>query len=104
MEILYNVTIKIDKDISDEWLEWMTTEHIPEVMGTGYFQSYRLLKIYGDDDEYGLGFAVQYIAPDIESYLNYQANAAKELQKKHAVKYEGKYAAFRTLMEIVNQQ
>jgi hypothetical protein len=104
MQILYNVTIKIDKNISEEWLEWMTTEHIPEVMQTGYFHSYRLMKIYNDDDEYGLGFAVQYIAPDLQNYLNYQANAANELQKKHADKYEGRYAAFRTLMEIVHQQ
>lgn len=101
MQVLYNVTIKIDKEISDEWLEWMKTVHIPEVMQTGYFESYRILKIHGDDDEYGLGFAIQYLAPDLQSYLNYQTNAAKELQQKHSERYKGRFVSFRTLMEIV---
>ena len=29
--IIYNVTIKIDLDVHDEWLAWMKLEHIPRV-------------------------------------------------------------------------
>ena len=36
-KIIYNVTVNIDDSVHDEWLEWMQTQHIPDVMSTGYF-------------------------------------------------------------------
>ncbi|MBK7696945.1 MAG: DUF4286 family protein [Saprospiraceae bacterium] len=36
--IIYNVTVKIDRDKTDEWLHWMKHHHIPEVLNTeGFF-------------------------------------------------------------------
>ena len=66
MKILYNVTIKISTDLHIEWLEWMKRVHIPEVMATGCFESYRITRILGDDDEHGVGFAVQYVSADMD--------------------------------------
>jgi hypothetical protein len=102
MKILYNVTIKIDAQIAEEWLDWMKSTHIPDVMDTGKFESYRLLKIYGEEDEYGIGFAIQYIAPDIESFDQYNKEHAPALQKEHSERYQGRYGAFRTLMEVLD--
>ena len=34
---IYNVTVSIEKSLADEWLTWMKTIHIPEVLATGYF-------------------------------------------------------------------
>jgi hypothetical protein len=101
MKILYNVTIKIDAQIAEEWLDWMKTRHIPDVMATGKFESYRLLKIIGEEDEYGIGFAIQYIAPDIEHFEQYNKECAPSLQKEHTERYQGRYGAFRTLMEVL---
>lgn len=103
MKILYNITIKIESPLQEEWLKWMKSVHIPDVMSTGHFESYKLTKILGDDDEYGLGFAIQYVALNIESFNRYQTNDAKRLQLEHSSRYEGKYVAFRTLMEIVEE-
>jgi hypothetical protein len=36
--IIYNITVNIDDSAHDEWLEWMKTEHIPQVLGTGKFE------------------------------------------------------------------
>gem|GEM_PF-5619184 len=30
-KILYNVTINIDHNTSEEWLQWMKSTHIPDV-------------------------------------------------------------------------
>ena len=103
MKLLYNVTIKVESDIHHEWLEWMKTVHIPDVMATNCFESYRLTRILGDDDEHGVGFAIQYVAPDEDTFDRYQANFAKALQKEHADKYQNKYVAFRTLMQIESE-
>lgn len=100
MKILYNITIKIETALYEEWLHWMKSVHIPDVMATGYFESYRLTRILGDDDEHGVGFAIQYIASDMDSFQTYQKNCAKKLQKEHSDRYPNKYVAFRTLMQI----
>lgn len=49
--IIYNVTIKIENDVHDEWVNWMKTVHIPEVMETGFFLENRFAKILVDDEE-----------------------------------------------------
>jgi hypothetical protein len=103
MKILYNVTVKIDTQIHAEWLDWMKTIHIPDVMATQCFESYKLTRILGDDDEHGVGFAIQYVAPSIDVFNQYQEKYAKNLQKEHADRYQGKYAAFRTLMQIESE-
>ena len=30
--IIYNVTISIDKEVENHWLDWMKNTHIPDVM------------------------------------------------------------------------
>ncbi len=100
MKILYNVTIKIETSIHEEWLEWMKTLHIPDVLATGYFESYRLTRILGEDDDHGVGFAIQYIASDMDEFNKYQMTHAKRLQKEHSDRYANRYVAFRTLMQI----
>ena len=38
--IIYNVTVSlVDQTIHEEWLNWMKTKHIPDVMNTGCFLS-----------------------------------------------------------------
>ena len=35
--IVYNVTVNIDADVQERWIEWMKEVHIPDVMATGLF-------------------------------------------------------------------
>jgi hypothetical protein len=51
--IVYNVTVKVDLAVAEDWLAWMKTEHIPEVLATGMFISYRMLRILNDEDPDG---------------------------------------------------
>ena len=103
MKIVYNVTVKVDIKVHDEWLSWMRATHIPDVMMTGKFLSWRIKKILGDDDPNGVTYAVQYTAPDMDSFLDYNQHHSQALQAEHKEMFEGKYVAFRTLMEIVDE-
>jgi hypothetical protein len=100
MRILYNVTVKIESSSHEDWLEWMKTVHVPDVMATGYFITYKITRIIGDDDEHGITFATQYVAKDMDAFQTYQSQHAKRLQKDHSDRYANKYVAFRTLMQI----
>jgi hypothetical protein len=98
--IIYNVTINIDAAIHEEWLVWMKTVHIPDVMATGCFTESRICKIIGDE-ETGINYAIQYTAKDIDIYETYKAKHAPLLQKQVTDKYSGKFVAFRTLLEVL---
>lgn len=101
--LLYNVTIKIENDSAEEWLQWMVNKHIPDVMNTQCFLSYKISKIMEEEDGQGVGYAVQYIAENMETLQRYHQNFAKQLQEEHADRYKNKYVAFRTVLEIINE-
>jgi hypothetical protein len=98
--ILYNVTINIDEDVHDEWLEWMKSVHIPEVMETGYFTESKMSRLMIDEEQ-GITYSIQYACKSMEDYNNYASKEAPGLQAKTLQKYNGKFVAFRTLMEQV---
>lgn len=104
MPVVYNVTIIIDHSVHDEWLVWMQNEHIPEVMATGKFNAWKMLRILEDHNPDGITYAIQYTAPDLASYLAYQQDCAPALQQKTQNLYGGKFAAFRTLLEELASQ
>ena len=101
--IIYNVTVSIDYDVHDEWLQWMKEVHIPEVMATGRFLESRMSKIHAEE-EGGKAYSIQYLTKDMETLEAYQANEAPALQQKHLAKYGNKAVAFRTLLEVVHEE
>ena len=99
--LIYNVTVNLEPSIVEEWLEWMTTVHIPEVVATGYFQSYQLFKILKEDAEHEYTYCIQYQCESYIYYKQYQIEEAPRLQAKHTQKFEGKFIAFRTLLQTL---
>lgn len=97
---IYNVTVSIDKELAEEWLNWMKTIHIPDVLSTGYFTENKICKVLHVSDD-GETYSIQYTFNTMEDIEDYQKNHAPRLQAEHSKRYEGKYAAFRTLLEIV---
>lgn len=101
--IIYNVTVNIDTDVHDEWLSWMKEKHIPDVMNTGMFKWNRICKILAES-EGGLSYAIQYGVADMATLEQYQQVFAPALQAEHTERYNGKFAAFRTLLEVVHSE
>lgn len=102
--LLYNVTITIDLDIHQDWLRWMRDTHIPDVMATGMFVSYRLCRLIGHEHSDSEIFTVQYKVKDMAHLRRYNDEFAPGLQRQHSARYDGKFAAFRTVMEILNDE
>lgn len=99
--IIYNVTVKIDIEIHTDWLHWMKTVHIPDVMHTGRFTSFQIARVISNDEADGISYAVQYLCPDMKTLHQYTIHDAPSLQKKHMERFEGKFVAFRTLLEVI---
>ena len=98
--LLYNVTLILDDAAAEEWLTWVQDVHIPEVMATGMFVSYRLLKVMDSPNE-GVTYCTQYVADSLENYNRYQEQYAPALQADLNEKFRNRFVAYRTLMEFV---
>jgi hypothetical protein len=98
--IIYNVTINVDDSIHDEWLTWMKTKHLADVLNTGMFSEYKMLKLLSrQEDETGTTYAIQYFTSSLEKYEQYQVEFAPKLQSEGLSLFGGKFSAFRTLLE-----
>ncbi len=99
--IIYSVTISIDEDVHEEWVTWMKEVHIPDVMATGLFVENRFAKVLLAKDEGGVSYSIQYLCKSMSDLQKYQGSHAPRLQADHSKKYEGKFIAFRTLLETI---
>jgi hypothetical protein len=100
--IIYNVTIKPNWSIHDEWLKWMKEEHIPEMLATQQFYDFKILRLLEVDDTEGPTYAIQYNAHTLESYEHYIARFAPVQRQKGKDKWGDQFIAFRSVMQIVN--
>ena len=99
---IYNVTIQVIHGAHEEWLNWMKTEHIPDVLATGMFTHHRILKLLETDESEGLTYAIQYFCNTKAMYDQYIDRFAPELRRKTADRWGNQVIAFRTLMEVIN--
>lgn len=101
--IIYSVTVSVERSSSAEWLDWMTSVHIPDVMNAGYFASYTIRRLvepagHPDKDTY----VIEYECKSLERYQAYQREAAPALQRDHSERYRGRFVANRRVMETVD--
>ena len=100
--IIYSVTVNIEDEVHDDWIKWMKETHIPDVINTGCFTGHRLSRVITHNpDETGTTYNIQYDCDSMKTLHSYQANHAPKLQQEHTQRYEGKFVAFRTLLESV---
>lgn len=99
---IYNITTKVAAGIHSSWISWMQEVHIPEVMATGFFISYRILRILEIDDSEGPTYAIQYECKALSDYHLYIAQESERLKKSVFDKWGNQTIAFRSFMEIVN--
>ena len=98
---LYNVTVNVEDDVHDQWIDWMKSKHVPDVMATGCFVANRMLKVLSEIENNGTTYSLQYYFGKMEDYQRYQDKFVKGLQAEHTERFKDKYVAFRTLLEII---
>ena len=100
--IIYNVTVSVEESIKTDWLNWMKTEHIPEVMAAAVFTKAQINRVIVQGDSNNT-FAIAYTCPSMKDLHQYQINFSAELKQKHLARYGDKAVAFRTIMEVIEE-
>jgi Domain of unknown function (DUF4286) len=101
--VVYNVTVKVDPQIHEEWFEWMKTVHIPNVLTTGMFTKCRLSKLDVQEQD-GETYVFQYDCFSQEKLNQYMIHHAPALQKEVIEKYANRFVAFRTVLNVLEEQ
>jgi hypothetical protein len=99
--IIYNVTVNIEDDVHDAWLQWMQEVHVPDVLGTGMFLENRILKVLVEEETGGTTYAIQYTCESMARFREYEEKFAPALRADAEKHFGGRFVAFRTLLETV---
>lgn len=99
--IVYNLTMKIDHRIHDEWLQWQKEEHIPGILATKQFADYKFFRLLDQDETDGITYVLQFFAPDIDHYQKYIENFSSSFRQKIVEKWGNYCLTFNTVMEVV---
>ena len=99
--IICNITMNVDKDVHDKWLEWIRSIYVREVLETGCFERSRLLRIHAFEQG-GFTYAVQFEAENMESYERYQRQFSKSISSRLEARFPGQAQTITTVLEVVD--
>lgn len=99
---IYNVTVNIEENIHDSWLEWMKSEHIPAMLATGKFMKALMTRVVIEEEMGGKTYSVQYTTDSKATLEKYYSENADDLRTQSKA-FEGKFVAFRTELEVIGE-
>ncbi len=99
--ILYNITVNVTSDIEQDFISWMKSTHIPEVLGTGLFVEHRFYRLLHESEDGSVNYSVQFFTETMDKMMEYERNHAPALRTKTRERYQDKAVSFRSLLETI---
>lgn len=100
--IIFNITTNVDWQVHEQWLAWMKQSHIPEILATGCFQKYQMVRLIEVDETEGPTYAIQCYAESKEKYQKYSENDAMRMNNIVFKKWGNRVVTFQTVMEVIH--
>jgi hypothetical protein len=95
--ITYRVSVDVPANVLVEWLSWMTSKHIPDVLSTGCFVGFSIHKVV-DPNPDAATVVIDYFAACMDAYNRYSIEFAPALQAHHTQRYGALVSASRQLL------
>lgn len=99
--IVYNVTVNVTKTAENQWVKWMKEKHIPDILATGYFHDYKMLRLLNESENDGETYAIQYYTDSLDKLESYMTEEAPKLRDEHFSIFQNECLSFRTFLETV---
>jgi hypothetical protein len=97
--IIQNITYSINKDLEQDFLDWMQSVHIQNVMITGFPKSYKIMRLLTEVENGGSTFSVQYNFDSMDGFEVFENEYFDDLNYEVDKRYRGKYVFFPSLLE-----
>lgn len=100
--IVYNVTVNVEDGIVEDWLQWMKSTHIPEIMSLNIFTKAQISEVISQTDS-GKTYAISYMCSSLQQLHTYQVHYAPKFQSESLSRYGNKSLAFRTILKVLKE-
>ncbi|MEO8823453.1 MAG: DUF4286 family protein [Ginsengibacter sp.] len=98
---VYNITLKVETQYLEEWMNWAKTVQIPDVLATGCFYDFRFYELMEIEEEDGRTFVIQFLANSKSDYNRYKELYHSSFRHRSAKKWGDHVVSFRTLLKNV---
>lgn len=98
---VYNITFKIENEYLEEWMNWVKTVQIPDVLATGCFYDSRFYELMEIEEEDGRTFVIQFLANSKSDYNRYKELYHSSFRHRSVKKWGDHVVSFRTLLKNV---
>lgn len=99
--ILYNTTFNVELAIENDWLKWVRTSFVADIVASGFVVEHKILKLLTEIENGGATYSVQCWFENMENCIGFQNDCLEAAQQKMYEKYSGKFVLFSTLLEEV---
>jgi len=100
--IIYNVTKQVSWTVHEEWLEWLRTEHLPQMEVSELFDFCQVVKLLELDDVAGPTYAIQYYASFSSEADDYRRRLLADTRTQETGRWGEMVYSFSTMMEVIN--
>ena len=99
---IYNITTQVAWAIHDRWKQWLIEEALPEMLSTGLFTHFQLVRLIEVNEEEGPTYAVQLYSTGAAELNLFRKNHLPEFDKNERGKWGDSICSFKSVMEVIN--
>lgn len=98
----YSLTISLDPEVEQQWLDYMKAEHIPALKACGYFDEIAVHQIVEPEPEdKSVTYNIQLVIGTMEHLRLYMQKEAPRIHGNHDKTFEKKFHAMDALLKNV---
>ena len=101
---IYNITVNIDESVQQQWLNWVTNTHIPNMLNSGKFTKAKLSQVLVNEEMGGVTYSIQFTATNIEALHLYYKEDADKFNKESTQRFKDKFVMFSTELKVIFEQ
>ena len=98
---ILNITFLVSDHIEEKWLNWAKEIHIPFVTSSGQLTDPQLSRIWGESDQEGKSFSIQYKAKNMETLNEWHKQFGDAFSKQCEQTFNQEVLFFSTVLEIL---
>lgn len=102
-KLLLSVSIDVESNVQERWLEWAEDYYVPEMLATGCFEHCRISYLEEDEDSGFHTYRLDFISPDPEDLERFETEFAHSMEKELKKKFLGKYNSMSTLYQLIDE-
>ncbi|ANI89174.1 hypothetical protein A9P82_07645 [Arachidicoccus ginsenosidimutans] len=95
--VSYNVFIKTEKEIENDFAQWFRKEHIPQIIATGCFEGFILSRQIEPIDNGNKVLVCRFFCKSFAEYQHYINDFSKKMRDDFPERFLNKYKISRTV-------